>query len=361
MQPFTTRLSVGRRVLPLVVVLGVGAWWWTRGDGRLFGVFLGLAALFAVLNLGTTVVARLSVDAAGLLTVRDGLFTATRSVDLARLTSAVARLHTSRSGTRDNRRTAVRQVLDLTDEAGREVRLEPRAWQHGDLLLAAVGSTALARGVEVVGASLFGLTSAGTTAEEAGVPSGPGPSSPHGPAMTGGGLLLDLRPNGPVTAGAVIGAVVTGFVGTMFTVVGGGFTFLPGRPTWIALFPVLGVALVVLAVALFVGAVTARLRIDPDGGFAVRSIPPLVTRRVRLDQLAGVDARTDIASSAGARDRRTTRVTLVDRSGARAAFTAESWPWPERLMPALAAWAEHAGATANRPTWDYLRTGRPPG
>jgi hypothetical protein len=358
-QPFTTHYPWSRRWLP-VLLLPVGLLIWLRVAGSLPWL-VWIAAVLMVTSVASQVLARLEVDVAGMLTVRGLLPGRGRAVDLSQLAFARAREHATMddrsSGHRDH--PYIVQVLELRDAAGRELRVEPRAWQRADLVVEAVEQAARARGVPIEGGELFGVRPA--EGEPAAQPDLAGADAPAPPVPT---AQLVVRPRASIRAVAAWFALILGLFGLLFAGLGGlvlGLTLgaLGLGLNGFAALPIAGVVWLVLVVAAVVGALRARLTLGPDGRLSVRSWPPW-PRHLSLGQLARVEAVPGRWVRAGTLYERTTRVTLTERSGAQVKLMAEAWNDLPVLMPALAAWAQRSGAQVDERTRAYLLLGRKP-
>lgn len=352
MQPFTTTYPAGRRWLPVLVVPVFVALWLVTDLGGSW--FLALAVAFAAFNLAAGLRARLEVDGAGMLRVRGVLPGSERTLDLSQLTSARTTEHMFHSSGRAAAGGDVSQVLELGDAAGRTLRLDPRVWSRGDLVVEAVEQAAQARGVPIEGAEMFGMRQPSRAA---------GPAAPPGPAPAVPVQRLVVRPRGSVRAVALWFAFVGGLLVLGFATIGGlvlGVGLAAAGIEVGAYVPLLlGVAGLAVVVAVALSAIGARVTLEPDGLLSVRSLTPRA-RRVRLADLARVEADPGTFVQAGTLYERTTRVTLTERSGARVKLMAQAWNDLPVLMPALAAWAERAGAQMDERTRDFLLLGRKP-
>lgn len=353
MQPFTTTYPAGRRWLPVLVVPVFVAVWLTTGLGGSW--FLAIAVAFAALNLAVGLRARLEVDVAGMLRVRGLLPGNERTLDLTQLTSARASEHMFHSSGRAAAGGDISRVLELGDAAGRSMRLDPRVWRRGDLVIDAVEQAAQARGVPIEGAELFGMRPSRAATGPAAAPPRPSPPVPA--------QRLVFRPRASLRAMALWFALIGGLVVLSFFTVGGlvfGVLLAAAGIEGGALVPLLlGAAVLAVVVLGAVSASGARVTLEPDGLLSVRSLTPRA-RSVRLADLARVEADPGTFVQAGTLYERTTRVTLTERSGARVKLMAQAWNDLPVLMPALAAWAERAGAQMDEPTRDFLLLGRKP-
>ncbi len=362
MEPFSTRQRWGARLAP-VAMLAVSAATTTylftgwRDAPRLFAVASGVFTAAMVAAALSALAARLTLDASGVLTSHGLRAASTRRVDLSRLVEARAVEEASVSGTGGDRRISVRRALDLRDGLGQHLRVDPRTWQRGDLLIAAIEAAAAARDVPVQGGQLFGM---GATEP------GPAPEvldATEAPPVPDRDLAFPQVAQLRVVL-AVFGLVV-GFIGLTFLAVSAGSALLPGPAGdvggggWIfGLFPLLGALMVVASPLLLLSAAGNRVTLRRDGRLAVWVLP--WPRRVRLADLTRVEARAAGYRSVNAQVTARTRVVLQDRAGGRAAFIGESWRDPGVLMPAIAAWAARAGVALDAAARDYLLHGRPP-
>ena len=308
-------------------------------------IFWGVVALVGLRNAARSWSSRLSVDANGRLTQREGPFGA-RHVDLGRLRRVEGREEGSvlvRST--GSPVTRVIPVLDVEDDRGARVRIVPQVWAHEDFVVAAVAHAAAVSRCPVTGGELFGLdnrggTPAAGTLDRAAVPVRP--------------LTVRIA-RFRRTRFALLALVVVG-VGALVVWIGASAAGSPliGPGTGIA-------ALVVgaLALAVAVPGLRKRVTLDPDGRLAV-SRPTLIPR---LDLASLVRVRVTVGpwTQVGwRRAEKATTVTLTDRSGRTVELVDAVWDDPRPLVLAVAAWAARTGADLDGDARRYLTTATPP-
>ena len=352
--PFSTPHDPVRRwVLFGVAVLGCAApalWVGVIEDlsprQQLVGaVFWGVLALLGLRNAVRSWTARLSVDADGRLTQREGPFGA-QHVDLGRLRRVEGREEGSilvRST--GSPVTRVTPVLHVEDDRGARMRITPRTWAHQKLVVAAVAHAGAVARCPVTGGELFGLENRGGT---------PAPGALDRAAVPVRPLTVRIA-RFRRTRYALLALVIVG-VGALVAWIGVGATGSPliGPGTGIA-------ALVVgaLALAVAVPGLRKRITLDPDGHLAVSR--PTVVPSLDLASLAQVRVTVGPWTRAGwRRAEKATTVTLTDRSGRTTELVDAVWDEPRPLILAVAGWAARTGAALDEDALRYLTTGTPP-
>jgi hypothetical protein len=354
--PFSTgRDPVGRRVMLGVAALACAApWLWvvaiddlSPGQQRFGAAVWSVVALFVVRRTVCSWTARLSVDAHGRLSQRNGPF-GTEHVDLGRL----RRVEGREEGTVLVRSTGgpvtrVTPVLDVEDAHGARVRVAPGSWAHEDLVVAAVAHAATVARCPVTGGELFGLPDRG------GVPA-PGALDPTAvPARPLVLRMLRFR-----RAGHALLALVFVGVGALVLFVGAGAADAMG-PGFVNGTRIVALVAGVVALAVLVPGLHKRITLDPGGSLAVSR--PTFVPRLDLSTLAQVRVTVGPWTRVGWwRAEKATTLVLTDRSGRTAEVVDALWEEPRPLVLAVAAWAARTGAALDGDALRHLTTGTPP-